>query len=105
MSKSNGIGCKGGTSWNAGKRVPQAARTREIRAAIKHLAGASVRTFRGQERSWASVYVSGFPDQRPQNIARMLEAKACIEAAGYRCECNGKRGTEGEYFIDVFEKR
>jgi hypothetical protein len=66
--------------------------TKHLRDAVKHIDGAWVRVFPSGTAAWAGA---------ERNRASCMAVRAALEARGYRCECRGKPGTEGEYIVDV----
>lgn len=70
--------------------------TKALRSAVKDIPDAWVRVYRDGS-IWAG-------SKRKQSSKAMTEVRAALEAAGYRCECKGTPGTEGEFIIDVFQK-
>lgn len=73
-------------------------KTKALRDAVKHIPGAWVRVYR-DGTAWAGC-ASEFT-KCSVGGERMMAVKAALEAAGYRCEPNGKPGTSGEHIIDV----
>lgn len=76
-------------------------RAYDVRKAIDSLPGAWVRVYKDGQ-CWAGARGNGYPTGETGKRL-MLDAKRRLEAAGYRCECNGKPGTSGEFIIEVFE--
>lgn len=72
--------------------------TKKLRNAVKHIPGAWVRVYR-DGTAWAGC-ASEFT-RSSVGGERMMAVKSALEAAGYRCELNGKPGTSGEHIIDV----
>jgi len=71
---------------------------RAIRKIIAHIPGAWVREYHD---GMIAASCSGAIGRT--NTARgMAEVRAALEAAGYRCEANGKPGTSGQFTLDVF---
>ena len=68
--------------------------TKAIRAVLKHIPDVWVRTWRDGQ-TWAG------PRGCWKGAKRMQEIRATLEAAGYRCACNGKPGTAGEHIVEI----
>lgn len=66
---------------------------REIRKAIRFIPGAWVRVY-CNGKQWAGA---------GHTRTGMEQVRTALEAAGYRCECNGEPGTAGEFIVEIFE--
>jgi hypothetical protein len=66
--------------------------TKSLRDAVKHI-----------DDTWVWVFRDGtkWVGSTRRSTKATAEVKAALEAAGYRCECNGTPGTSGEFIIDV----
>lgn len=52
---------------------------------------------------WVRVFQDGsvWVGANSPSERRMMILKEALEVAGYKCECNGKSGTAGQYIIEV----
>lgn len=77
--------------------------TKHLRRVLK----AAIRAADVTERPVLEWYVCGRPDNTawvsPKCDSDRIKLKAILERAGYRCECNGKPETSGQWIIDVLE--
>jgi len=72
---------------------------RAIRKIIRHIENAWVREYSNGTIAAGAGHGLG-PGYTSES--GMREVRQALEAAGYRCEANGKPGTEGQFILDVF---
>lgn len=75
---------------------------KQIREIIKHIPGAWVRRYSDNDL-WSGYDHMGRKSRLSKQNGTML-VKETLEAAGFKCEMNGIKGTSGEYIIEIVDK-